>query len=166
MADGGRGQDRQSKRRSWRSLALLYAAFIGLKFIYAAIVWATPLFVRWYIRRLEQALMTDLNETFRVGYTWLVLFLILALLTVLLAVRLAVQAVGRSNRPREKRQPVSGAAKLILCWILLDSVCLYGILSKILGYPNLWCYGFVVLSLVLTIGSGWSLVVLRPLSRQ
>jgi uncharacterized membrane protein (DUF485 family) len=135
-------------------------AFLVVKVLYVGAVWAVPYFVGYLVRPFEEALGTPLGR-WHVSRVWLVALILLTVLTALLAARYVnevTRAFGRMEREAVERLALR---RLLLAWLLLDSISFYGVVSKVLLYADLWCYGFVAVSTALTIAAGRPLWTLR-----
>ena len=146
--------------RPWSVLFALYLAFLAVKPLYAVIVALVPAFLRLLFSPLAEILGTPV-ATFHAGPVWLVFFVLLTILTITLALHYANEAVRAPARMERGLAVRFAIRKLVVAWVLLDSISFYGVASKMVGYANIWCYGFVVVSAFLTVAAGWPLLTLR-----
>jgi len=141
------------------ALAILYVAFLVVKPVYFVIVAVVPYFVRWYVNLWKELAGMPLGD-FSVSWRWLAGFGVLTVLTAFLAVRYAIEAGQAARETKRTEAARLVLRKLVLAWTLLDSISFYGVVSKVLRYPDVWCYGFVAVSTALTVAAGWPLLAL------
>ncbi|KPL11962.1 hypothetical protein AMJ85_02425 [candidate division BRC1 bacterium SM23_51] len=151
MSDSGR------KSTPLPALLALYVALLAAKVLYVGIVLLVPFFIRYFIGLFEEALGRPLRD-YHVTRAWLGAFGLLTVLTAALAFRYASQAIEAPRRMESGAAVRLALRKLVLSWILLDSISFYGIVSKTLRYSDIWCYGFIVVSALLTLAAGWPLL--------
>ena len=142
------------------ALLALYVALLVAKVFYVGAVLVVPYFVHYFIRLFEGALGTPLGN-YHVSGVWLGAFGLLTVLTVVLAFRYAGGAAQAPARMESEAARRLALRNLVVSWVLLDSISFYGVVSKVLRYSDIWCYGFILLSALLTVVAGWPLLVMR-----
>jgi hypothetical protein len=150
---------------SWAAVAALYVALIAVKPLYIGIVAIVPYVVRFFLALYEDILGAPIGN-YRVRPIWLVGFVVLTVLTAILAAHYATEAAQAPTRMAKDKAARFAMKKLAFSWFLLDSISFYGVVSKVLRYSDMWCYGFVGISMFLTIAAGWPLLSLRRETRQ
>lgn len=149
-----------ARKSRWSALAALYVALLLVKPLYSGVILIVPWLVRYFVRNWEEALGITIGD-YSFSALWLIGFLLLTVLTGILGMRYAREAreAARHAEGKTSGRPPSG--KLVLSWVVLDSICFYGVVSKVLRYHDLWCHGFVVVSTILTVLAGHPLLAMR-----
>jgi len=141
-------------------LLVLWVAFLAAKGVYAAAIALVPPFVNYVIESIERASgATFLGFTVR--KVWVAPMVALAAVTTMVATYLTITSIGHTNRIQSEAGKGLIQWRLLTAWILLDSISFYGIVSKVLSYPDTWCYSFVAGSAALTALAVWPLAVAR-----
>jgi len=147
-----RQSDRGRRGSPWPALTALYVAVLLVKVLYVGVVWAVPYVVGYVARPFEEALGP--LGPWHVSRVWLAGFVLVTVLTALLAARYVNEATRAAAQMDREAAGRLALRKLVLAWVLLDSICFYGALSKVLLYPDVWSYGFVAVSTALTVAAG------------
>ncbi|MBM3333691.1 hypothetical protein FJY63_03430 [Candidatus Sumerlaeota bacterium] len=149
----------QRRPVSLLALTVLWVAFLAAKALYAAAVAVAPLFVNYAIESIEKTCDAKFLG-FRVGKEWAAPMVALAVVTTIVAAVLTMTCIITRTNPAPG-EPARHLIflRLLTAWVLLDSISFYGIVSKVLDYPDAWCYGFVAASAGLTALAGWPLFI-------